>query len=84
MVYPFVSGVLEVGTCLLSLVRSIAWLNRLFAVFDDEDPVLSVGVHHLLAIRWSGIVGFAYQFLAFLIKARGVLVDTDHIYGTWR
>lgn len=31
--------------------------------FDDGDPVLSVGVHHLLVIRWSGIVGIYLSIL---------------------
>ena len=70
MVYPFVSGVLDVGICLLSLVRSIAWLKPFVRGFLTTE-ILFVGVHHLPTIRWSGIVGFAYQFLGVSDQSAG-------------
>ena len=75
------SGVLDI---VLSLVRSIAWLKPFVRGFLTTE-ILFVGVHHLSTIRWSGIVGFAYQFLGvFWPKRKLFLVDASHIYGTWR
>ncbi|KAG5532909.1 hypothetical protein RHGRI_027246 [Rhododendron griersonianum] len=64
--------------CLIAI-----WLKPFVRGFlKTKILILSIGVHHLLAILWSGTLGFSYQIWHFFDQAHLVLVHLrDSVIG---